>query len=89
MSNQQLKYFITIDRKQSGQYAHVAWNVNTVHMQNMMTQLNICATQQQLRRYCLPVTNNFLIFLIPLYTPLHDVMLACVVKIFSQCTGKL
>ena len=38
MSNQQLKYFITIDRKQSGQYAHVAWNVNTVYMQNMMTQ---------------------------------------------------
>ena len=38
MSNQQLKYIITIDRKQSGQYAHVAWNVNAVYMQNMMIQ---------------------------------------------------
>ena len=28
-------------------------------------------------------------FLFPLYTPLHDVMLTCAVKIFSQCTGKL
>ena len=27
MSNQQLKYIITIDSKQSGRYAHVAWNV--------------------------------------------------------------
>ena len=36
MSNQQLN--ISIDRKQSGQYAHVAWNVNTVYMQNMMIQ---------------------------------------------------
>ena len=38
MSNQQLKYIITIDRKQSRQYAHVAWNANTVHMQNMILQ---------------------------------------------------
>ena len=38
MSNQQLKYIITIDRKQSGQYAYVAWNVNMVYMQNMMIQ---------------------------------------------------
>ena len=38
MSNQQLKYIITIVGKQSGQYAHVAWNVNTVFMQNMMIQ---------------------------------------------------
>ena len=39
MSNQQLKYIITIDRNQSAaQYAHVAWNVNTVYMKNMMIQ---------------------------------------------------
>ena len=38
MLNQQLKYIITADRKQSGQYAHVAWNVNTAYMQNMMIQ---------------------------------------------------
>ena len=42
MSNQQLKYIITIDRKQSGLYAqygqYVAWNINTVYMQNMMIQ---------------------------------------------------
>ena len=38
MLNQQLKYIITIDRNQSGQYADVAWNVNTVYMQNMMIQ---------------------------------------------------
>ena len=38
MSNQQLKYIITKDRKQSGQYAHVAWNVNAVYIQNVMIQ---------------------------------------------------
>ena len=59
MSNQQLKCIITIDRKQSDQYAHVAWNVNKVYMQNMMIQQNKCATQQQYNRNCLPaVTNN-------------------------------
>ena len=33
MSNLQLKYVMTIDRKQPGQYAQVAWNVNAVYMQ--------------------------------------------------------
>ena len=38
MSNLQLKYVITINRKQSGQYTQVAWNVNAVYAQNMMIQ---------------------------------------------------
>ena len=33
MSNLQLKYVMTIDRKLPGQYAQVAWNVNAVYMQ--------------------------------------------------------
>ena len=33
-----VKCIPSIDRKQSGQHAHVAWNVNTVYMQNMMIQ---------------------------------------------------
>ena len=31
-------YVITINRKQSGQYTQVAWNVNAVYAQNMMIQ---------------------------------------------------
>ena len=31
MSNLQLKYVITINRKQSGQYTQVAWNINAVY----------------------------------------------------------
>ena len=59
MSNQQLKYIITIDRKQSGQYAHVAWNVNTVYMQNkMFNKINV-PHNSNYGRYCLPVTKNF------------------------------
>ena len=29
---------IAIDRKQSGQHAQVAWNVNAIYVQNMMIQ---------------------------------------------------
>ena len=39
MSNLHLEYVVTIDRKQSGQYAHVAWNANAVYIrEHMMIQ---------------------------------------------------